>query len=91
MEEGREGGVRMVTGGDRVSERVCRGELRGACRRPWSARAPALGVRLVSRFIMNTDPELALLGRRCVPTRLVNEHGFAFEFPEIGGALSDLL
>jgi NAD dependent epimerase/dehydratase family enzyme len=40
--------------------------------------------------MMRTDPELALMGRRCVPTRLLRE-GFRFEFPELEGALEDLL
>jgi len=39
---------------------------------------------------MRTDPELALLGRRCVPTRLVKE-GFEFEQSQLDMALKDLL
>jgi len=39
---------------------------------------------------MRTDPELALKGRRCVPTRLLNE-GYQFQFPNLPQALQDLL
>ena len=39
--------------------------------------------------VLGADPELALYGRYCVSRRL-REEGFAFDFPEIEGALADL-
>ena len=63
--------------------------LRKAVHRPWSPPVPEAIVR-VGAWMMRTDPELALMGRRCVPTRLLRE-GFRFEFPELKGALDDLL
>jgi uncharacterized protein len=63
--------------------------LRQAVRRPWSPPAPAWAVRIGS-FFLRTDPELALLGRRCLPTRLEAE-GFTFEHPKLGPALTGLL
>jgi len=83
-------GVYMATAPEPVTNREFMRELRRAYRRPWSPPAPAIGVRLASRLILNTDPELALLGRRCVPTRLREEAGFAFEYPELPGALQHL-
>ena len=63
--------------------------LRTQLRRPWSPRVPEWAVRVGAVFL-RTDPELALYGRRCVPTRLTNE-GFAFRFPDLHSALADLL
>ena len=63
--------------------------LRAALHRPWSPPVPEPLVRLGAR-LMRTDPELALLGRRCVPTRLLRE-GYSFRFPTLDGALADLL
>lgn len=84
-------GVYMVTAPNPVTNRCFMAALRRACRRPWCPPAPALGVRLVSRFVMNTDPELALRGRRCVPTRLLDQGRFSFDFPDVQPALDDLL
>jgi len=52
---------------------------------------PAFGwlVRLASRWVLRTDPELALYGRYCVPRRL-REEGFEFEFTDVAAALRDL-
>ncbi len=83
-------GIYMVTAPEPVTNREFLRQMRRSLRRPWSPPAPAFGVRLACRFILNTDPELALLGRRCVPTRLVKEHGFEFEFRTIEEALADL-
>lgn len=83
-------GVYMVTAPVPVTNRDFMRALRRACRRPWSPPAPAIGVRIACRFLLDTDPELALLGRRCVPRRLTEEHRFAFTFPTIESALTDL-
>ncbi|BAM02392.1 epimerase [Phycisphaera mikurensis] len=83
-------GVYVATAPKPVTNREFMAALRAAHRRPWSPPAPALCVRLFSRFVLDTDPELALEGRRCVPTRLVAEAGFAFEHPEVRAALADL-
>jgi uncharacterized protein len=64
-------------------------ELRRALRRPWSPPAPAWAVKIAAPLILRTDPELALLGRRCVPTKLL-EAGFQFDFPELTAALRDI-
>jgi NAD dependent epimerase/dehydratase family enzyme len=63
--------------------------LRKAVHCPWSPPAPAALVRFGS-WLLRTDPELALLGRRCVPTRLLRE-GFSFQHPELAEAFADLL
>lgn len=63
-------------------------ELRRVLRRPWSPPAPAWAVRLGS-FFLRTEPELALWGRRGVPTRLLQE-GFTFRFTDVRPALEDI-
>ncbi len=82
-------GTYMVTAPEPVTNRAFMEAMRKAHGRPWSPPAPAMGVRLACRWVLDTDPELALLGRRCVPTRLL-EQGFAFEHPEVEEALEDL-
>jgi hypothetical protein len=39
---------------------------------------------------MNTEPELALSGRRCVPARLMSM-GFKFRHPDLRDALASAL
>jgi uncharacterized protein len=82
-------GVYVATSPNPVTNREFMSELRRAVGRPWSPPVPGLMVRLGS-VILRTDPELALLGRRCVPTRLLRE-GFTFRFPHLREALRDLL
>lgn len=83
-------GVYMATAPEPVTNRAFMAALRAAHHRPWSPPAPTPGVKLFSRFVLNTDADLALKGRRCVPTRLVEEAGFSFDHPEIGEALRSL-
>ena len=47
-------------------------------------------VRLGAPLLMRTDPELALYGRYVISRRLRDE-GFEFRFPDLNGALRDLL
>jgi uncharacterized protein (TIGR01777 family) len=82
-------GVYVVTAPNPVRNAEFMRLLRKAVHRPWSPPVPETLVR-VGAWMMRTDSELALLGRRCVPTRLLRE-GFRFEFPELEGALQDLL
>ena len=46
-------------------------------------------VRIGARWILQTDPELALYGRYVIPQRLL-EADFAFSFPNLDEALLDL-
>ena len=47
-------------------------------------------VRIAARFLLRTDPELALYGRYVISRRL-EEEGFTFQLPKLGDALHDLL
>jgi len=64
-------------------------ELRRALHRPWSPRVPEAMVRIGALF-MRTDPELAIYGRRIVPTRLLAE-GFQFRHRTLPEALANLI
>jgi hypothetical protein len=63
-------------------------ELRCALKRPWCPRLPARLVRL-GAFLMGTEPELALTGRRALPGRLIEQH-FKFLYTNLESALADL-
>lgn len=64
--------------------------LRSALSRPWCPPAPEWAVRIGARYILRTDPVLALTGQRAVPKR-ATEYGFTFRFTELRAALKDLL
>lgn len=72
-----------------VTNREFMRELRRALGRPWSPPVPSWAVRIGARFLLHTDADLALGGRRCVPARL-QRAGFGFRFPELAGALENL-
>jgi NAD dependent epimerase/dehydratase family enzyme len=63
--------------------------LRKVLHRPVSPPTPAALVRL-GAVVLRTDPALALTGRRCVPARLLAAD-FTFTYPELAGALEELL
>jgi uncharacterized protein (TIGR01777 family) len=65
-------------------------ELRQAVGMPVALPAFAWMVRLGARWLLQTDPELALYGRYVVSRRLA-EGGFEFRFPHVREALRDLL
>ncbi|HZT57555.1 MAG TPA: DUF1731 domain-containing protein, partial [Pyrinomonadaceae bacterium] len=82
-------GVFNATGPCPVTNAEFMCELRCALRRPWSPRVPAWLVRAGS-FLLRTEAELALTGRRCIPERLV-ERGFKFMYTNLECALADLV
>jgi uncharacterized protein (TIGR01777 family) len=82
-------GVYNATGPCPVTNAEFMCELRCALQRPWSPRVPECFVRLGS-FLLRTEAELALAGRRCLPERLVEEN-FKFLYTNLESALADLL
>jgi len=89
IEDNSMNGFYVVTAPSPVTNADFMRALRKAVHRPWSPPVPAVCVRLGAR-LMNTDPELALFGRRLVPTRLTRE-GFNFRFRDLTAALNELL
>jgi uncharacterized protein len=63
--------------------------LRKVLRRPPAPPTPTPLVRL-GAVLLRTDPALALTGRRCVPSRLLDA-GFTFTYPRLFPALQNLL
>ncbi len=74
-------GVLNVTSPNPVPNETLMRELRSHLNRPWSPSLPAPLVR-VGAWLMGSDPQIALSGRRCVPARLL-ESGFDFEYPDL--------
>ena len=62
--------------------------LRKALHRPWCPPAPAFAIKL-GTWIMGTEAELPLLGRRGVPKRLL-EQGFEFKHVDLDESLRSL-
>jgi uncharacterized protein (TIGR01777 family) len=73
-----------------VPQQLFMRELRQTMGMPIGLPAFAWMVRIGAPLLLKTDPELALYGRYVLPRRLQEEH-FQFEFPELHGALQDLL
>ncbi len=65
-------------------------ELRRAVGAPIGLPAFPWMIRLGARWLLRTDPELALYGRYVVSQRLAEER-FEFRFPQLRAALQDLL
>ena len=63
--------------------------LRKVLRVPVGLPAREWMVRIGARWLLRTDPELALYGRIVMPERLQAE-GFEFDFPDLEAALEDL-
>lgn len=64
--------------------------LRQAIGMPIGIPTPEWLARIGARWVMQTDPELALYGRYVQPRRLL-DHGFQFSFPDLSAALRNLL
>ena len=73
-----------------VSQAEFMRELRRAVGMPFGLPAFSWMVRVGARFLLRTDPELALYGRYVIPQRL-EEEGFEFQRPQLRPALRDLL
>lgn len=65
-------------------------ELRQALGMPFGLPAFPWMVRFGARWLLRTDPELALFGRYVVSKRLAEER-FDFQYPRLAPALNDLL
>jgi uncharacterized protein (TIGR01777 family) len=79
-------GVYLATAPNPVSNMEFMRVLRGVVGMPIGLPAKEWMVRLGARFVLNTDPDLALYGRYCVSKRLAEE-GFEFKHPTIESAV----
>lgn len=83
-------GTYVASSPNPVSQRDFMRTLRAAMGVPVGLPASRSMVRLAAPLLLRTDPELALYGRYVVSRRL-SEEGWQFRFPELSGALGDLL
>lgn len=83
-------GPYIATSPNPVSQLSFMRELRRAVHMPIGLPAFGWMVRFGAHYVMRKDPELILFGRYVVSRRL-REVGFEFQFPELRGALADLL
>ncbi|MCA9185836.1 MAG: DUF1731 domain-containing protein [Pirellulaceae bacterium] len=82
-------GAYIASSPNPVSQMDFMRSLRRTLRVPIGLPATETMVRLGARWLLGSDPELALYGRYVVPQRLI-ESGFSFEFPDLDSALDDL-
>lgn len=73
-----------------VSNQVFMKEIKKRTSMPIALPSPAWLVRFGSKYVFKTDPELVLYGRY-VKSEKLDAMGFVFKFPELGGALDDLM
>jgi NAD dependent epimerase/dehydratase family enzyme len=82
-------GAYIASSPNPVSQRVFMRALRRAMRMPIGLPASSWMVRFGARWLMHSDPDLALFGRYVVSKRLQQEE-FEFQFPQLEDALADL-
>ncbi|MDF2681978.1 MAG: hypothetical protein K0R47_3168 [Brevibacillus sp.] len=83
-------GILNATGPQPVTNREFMKTLRKVLNKGWAPPTPAPLVWLGAYLVMRTDPSLALTGRNCVPSKLL-EKGFTFAHTDLEEALRDLL
>jgi len=83
-------GAYIASSPNPVSQKIFARQLRRTVGMPIGLPAFSWMVRIGAKWIMRTDPELALYGRYVVSKRLKDD-GFEFQFPELRPALEDLL
>lgn len=83
-------GVYIASAPNPVSNKEFMRSLRRKIQIPLGLPAPEFLTRFGARWILNTDPELALYGRYVRSQRL-EEEGFTFKYPRLQEALNDLL
>ena len=79
-----------ITSPNPIQNRDMMRSLRRALGRPWSPPTPRFAISLGSWFLFRTDPQLALTGRRAVPSNLLSA-GFQFQHSHFEQALSELM
>jgi uncharacterized protein (TIGR01777 family) len=83
-------GAYIASSPNPVASKMFMRELRRAVRMPIGLPAAEWMVRLGARWLLKTDPELALYGRYVIPKRLM-EKGYEFQYPNIREALEDVV
>ncbi|MCB9450915.1 MAG: TIGR01777 family protein [Anaerolineaceae bacterium] len=82
-------GMYNAVGPNPVTNAAFMRTLRQVVGRPWSPSVPAPFVR-IGAFLMGTEGELVLTGRRCLPTRFLKQ-GFTFQYTDLEQTLTAIL
>ncbi len=90
IQEDKYSGVYVASAPNPVSQKEFMRILRKAMKIHLGLPAPVFLARLGARLLFRTDPELILYGRYVKSERLEQE-GFVFTFPDLEGALKDLV
>lgn len=83
-------GTYIASSPNPLSNRDFMKELRRAVGMPLGLPAYSWMIRFGARWLLNTDPELALCGRYVMPKRLQDEQ-FEFHFPQLREALKEVV
>lgn len=83
-------GIYIATAPDPVSYMKFMRALRKRLGQPIALPGPEYGLRLLCATLLDTDPELVLYGRYCMPKRLLDE-GFKFEIGTLDEVLEALV
>ncbi len=82
-------GVYIATAPNPVSYLEFMRALRRRLKQPIALPGPEFGLRLMCATVLDTDPELVLYGRYCVPNRLLDE-GFEFKYASLDQVMDAL-
>ena len=83
-------GIYISSAPNPVSNKEFMKSLRSKTRVPFGIPSPEFVVRIGTKYIFKTDPEMALYGRYVKSIRL-EEMGFNFKYPTLDGAIDHLL
>lgn len=83
-------GIVHLTSPKPVRNKDLMASLRKTLKRGFALPTPKLAITVGAWLVFRTDPQLALTGRKALPTKLLKQ-GFVFEHPELDGALEDLI
>lgn len=83
-------GIYNATGNNPVTNKEFMATLRKVLKKPWSPPVPAFLVKIGAYVFMQTEPDLALTGRRCIPKHLT-EQGFSIQHQELETALKEII
>lgn len=83
-------GIVHLTSPKPVRNKDLMASLRKTLKRGFALPTPKLAITVGAWLVFRTDPQLALTGRKALPTKLLKQ-GFVFEHPELDEALEDLL
>jgi len=83
-------GVVHITSPEPVRNSELMSLLRKSLKRGFAPPTPRLAIKIGALVLFRTDSQLALTGRRAIPTKLENA-GFSFKYPTLSGAFKDLL